>query len=231
MIHLLLLVTAFLECPEKTTLFTLKSLNPDSSVTVKLMEVTMLTLRLNVKHSTFAQLMELEVWPSTASSVLMAHSSTRTTSSVTGGSTLTAPLLRISTLSMMKLLLNVKLLLELLLMLLVLMKHLLNTLNMKLHMTLLMILLLLMKVMLLQLLLLPQPPKLPALTMSMLAMMLWVFMEKKQQKLPLKAISPQLREGEVADLVDADKADEEVLEDEIKEDLPVKEGDSSEDKV
>jgi len=78
----------------------------------------MLTLRLNVKHSTFARLMELEVWPSTASSVLMVHSSTRTTSSVTGGSTLTAPLLRISTLSMMKLLLNVKLFQELLLMLL-----------------------------------------------------------------------------------------------------------------
>merc|ERR1712123_543363 len=72
----------------------------------------MLTLRLNVKHSTFAQLMELEVWPSTASSVLMVHSSTRTTSSVTGGSTLTAPLPRISTLSMMKLLLSVKLLQE-----------------------------------------------------------------------------------------------------------------------
>merc|ERR1711892_962035 len=76
----------------------------------------MLTLRLNVKHSTFAQLMELEVWPSIASSVLMVHSSTRTTSSVTGGSTLTAPLLRSSTLSMMKLLQNVKLLMQLLLM-------------------------------------------------------------------------------------------------------------------
>merc|ERR1712106_1068587 len=69
----------------------------------------MLTLRLNVKHSTFAQLMELEVWPSTASSVLMVHYSTRTTSSVIGGSTLTAPLPRSSTLSMMKLLLSVKL--------------------------------------------------------------------------------------------------------------------------
>merc|ERR1712123_260680 len=67
---------------------------------------------MNVKHSTFAQLMELEVWPSTASSVLMVHSSTRTTSSVTGGSTLTAPLPRISTLPMMKLLLSVKLLQE-----------------------------------------------------------------------------------------------------------------------
>merc|ERR1712086_1170826 len=56
-------------------------------------------------------------WPSTATSVLMVHSSTRTTSSVTGGSTLTALLPRISTLLMMKLLLNVKLLQELLLML------------------------------------------------------------------------------------------------------------------
>merc|ERR1712128_292023 len=54
----------------------------------------------------------------------MEHSSTRTTSSVTGGSTLTAPLPRISTPSMMKLLLSVKLLQELLLMrVLVPMKH------------------------------------------------------------------------------------------------------------
>merc|ERR1712020_583073 len=74
-------------------------------------EGTMLILRLNVKHSIFAQLMELEVWLSTASSVLMVHSSTRTTSSVIGGSTLTAPLLKIFTLSTMKSLLNVKLLL------------------------------------------------------------------------------------------------------------------------
>merc|ERR1712086_677731 len=96
----------------------------DLSVMVKLMEVTMLTLRLNVKHFTFAQLMELEVWPSTASSVLMVHSSIRTTSSATGGSTLTVPLQRIFTLSMMKLLLSVKLLQELLLMrVLVPMKH------------------------------------------------------------------------------------------------------------
>merc|ERR1711892_141368 len=54
----------------------------------------------------------------------MVHSSTKTTSSVTGGSTLTAPLPRISTLLMMKLLLSVKLLQELLLMrVLVPMKH------------------------------------------------------------------------------------------------------------
>merc|ERR1719483_1452390 len=126
MIHLLLLVTVFLECPEKTTQSILRFLNLDSAVTVKLMEVTMPTLRLNVKHSTFAQLMGLEVWQSTASSVLMEHSSTRIISSVTGGSTLIAQLLKISTLSMMKLLLNVKLLWELLLMLLALMKHLRN---------------------------------------------------------------------------------------------------------
>merc|ERR1712008_603814 len=116
-------------CPEKTTLFLLRFLNLDSPVKAKLMEVTMLTLRLNVKHSTFAQLMELEVWPSTASSVLMVHSSTRTTSFVTGGSTLTAPLPRISTLSMMKSQPNVMLLQELLLMrALVLMRLLQNTL-------------------------------------------------------------------------------------------------------
>ena len=90
------------------------------------MEVTMPIPRLSVKHSIFAQLMELEVLPSTASSVLMEHSSTRTISSVIGGSTLTAPLLRIFTLSMMRLLLNVKLLLELLLILLIIMKHLLT---------------------------------------------------------------------------------------------------------
>merc|ERR1712106_17036 len=75
----------------------------------------------------FAQLMELEVWPSTASSVLMVHSSTRTTSSVTGGSTLTVPLLKIFIHSMMKLLLSVMLFQELLLMLLVAMMPLLQT--------------------------------------------------------------------------------------------------------
>merc|ERR1711874_577576 len=108
-IPLLLLLLTFLEFLEKTTLSILRFLNLDSAVKAKLMEVTMLTLRLNVKHSIFAQLMELEVLPSTASSVLMEHSSTRTISSVIGGSTLTVPLLRIFTLSMMRLLLNVKL--------------------------------------------------------------------------------------------------------------------------
>merc|ERR1719153_1328144 len=125
-IPLLLLLLTFPACPEKTTLSMLRFLNLDLLVKAKLMEVTMLTLRLNVKHSIFAQLMELEVLPSTASSVLMEHSSTRTISSVIGGSTLTAPLLRIFTLSMMRLLLNVKLLLELLLILLIIMKPLLT---------------------------------------------------------------------------------------------------------
>ena len=94
----MLLLLTFLECLEKTTQFML-----DSPAKAKL------TLRLNIKLSTFPQLMELEVWPSAASSVLMVHSSTRTISSVTGCSTLTAPLLRISTLSLMTLLLNVDL--------------------------------------------------------------------------------------------------------------------------
>merc|ERR1712106_407626 len=53
----------------------------------------------------------------------MVHSSTRTTSSVTGGLTLTAPLPRIFTLSMMKLLLSVKLLQEHLMRVLVPMRH------------------------------------------------------------------------------------------------------------
>merc|ERR550532_2262517 len=98
------------ESPEKTIPSILRSPKLPLPVMDKSMEVTMLTLRLSVKHSIFAQLMELEVLPSTASSVLMEHSSTRTISSVIGGSTLTAPLLRIFTLSMMRLLLNVKLL-------------------------------------------------------------------------------------------------------------------------
>ena len=61
-------------------------------------------LRLNVKHSIFAQLMELEVWPSTASSVPTELCSTSSTSSVTGGSMWTALWPRISTPSMMSML-------------------------------------------------------------------------------------------------------------------------------
>ena len=73
----------------------------------------MLMVRLNVKCSTFVLLMELEVLPNTVSCVPMEPSSTRTTSSVTGGSTLIVQLLRTSTASMMKLLLKEMLLLEL----------------------------------------------------------------------------------------------------------------------
>ena len=78
-----------------------------------LLKVTMLILKPNVKHSTSVLLMELVVLPNTASFVPMEPYSTRTTSSVTGGSTLIVPLLRTSTASMMKLLLKEMLLLEL----------------------------------------------------------------------------------------------------------------------
>merc|ERR1712224_733071 len=85
----------------------LRSLRPHSLVTVRLMEVTMLMVRLSARSSISAQLMELEVWPSTASSAPTEPSSTRTTSSVIGGSTSTVLKLRIFTLSMMTSLLNV----------------------------------------------------------------------------------------------------------------------------
>merc|ERR1719431_1590597 len=104
------LATVFLECLERTIPYIQRFLRLPFPVRVRWMEDIMLTLKLSAKPSTFAQLMGLEVWPSTASSVPMVPSSTRTTSSATGGSTLTAPLLRNSTLSMTRLLLNVKLL-------------------------------------------------------------------------------------------------------------------------
>ena len=77
-----------------------------------LLKVTMLILKPNVKHSTSVLLMELVVLPNTASFVPMEPYSTRTTSSVTGGSTLTVPQLRISTASMTRLLLKEMPLLE-----------------------------------------------------------------------------------------------------------------------
>merc|ERR1719347_1721831 len=73
------------------------------------MEDTMLTLRQSVRCSASAQLMELEVFQNTASSVPMEHSLIRTILFVIGGSTLTAPLLRISTPSMTRLLLRERL--------------------------------------------------------------------------------------------------------------------------
>ena len=72
----------------------------------------MLILKPNVKYSTSAVLMELEVLLNTASFVLMEPFSTRTTSSATGGLTLIVPQPRISTPSMMKLLLKEMPLLE-----------------------------------------------------------------------------------------------------------------------
>merc|ERR1711936_1335333 len=61
------------------------------------MEVTTRTPRLSARRSTSARPMALVGSPSTASSAPTEPSSTRTTSSATGGSTLTAPQLRSST--------------------------------------------------------------------------------------------------------------------------------------
>merc|ERR1711892_447536 len=102
--------------PEKTTLSMLRFLNLDSPVKVKLMEDIMPMVKPNAKFSTFAQLMELVVSLSTASCAPTQPSSTRTTSSVTGGLTLIVLKLKVFSLSMMKLLLNVLLLMKLLLM-------------------------------------------------------------------------------------------------------------------
>merc|ERR1719270_2036882 len=94
--------------PEKITLSMPRSQSPDFLVMVRLMEVTMLTQKPNAKFSTSVLLMVLVVLLNTASSVLMEPFSTRTTSSVTGGSTLIAPRLRDFTASMTNLLLSVK---------------------------------------------------------------------------------------------------------------------------
>merc|ERR1712198_280793 len=118
MLQILLLCSKdqFLEYQEKTTQSMLKFLRPDSHVKVKLMEVTMLMVRLRVKSSTSAQLMELEVLLSTASSVPTAQFSTRTISSATGGSTLIVLKPRVFSPSMTRLLPNELKLTELLLM-------------------------------------------------------------------------------------------------------------------
>ena len=76
---------------------------------VFLIKVTMLILRPSARHSTSALLMDKEVWPSIASSAPTEPSSTRTTSSATGGSTLTAPRLKVSTPRMRRLLLSERL--------------------------------------------------------------------------------------------------------------------------
>merc|ERR1719232_164520 len=96
----------FPECLERITPSSPRSPSPASLVTVRWMEVTTLTLRPSARLSTSALLTAPEVWPSTASSAPTELSSTRTTSSATGGSTLTAPLPRTSTASMMRSLLR-----------------------------------------------------------------------------------------------------------------------------
>ena len=68
----------------------------------------MLTLRPSARPSISAQLTVRAVSPSTASSAPMEPSSTRTTSSVTGGSTLTAMKLRVCTQRMRRLLLSAR---------------------------------------------------------------------------------------------------------------------------
>merc|ERR1712083_330436 len=78
--------TLFPEYPVKITQSSPKPQKLPSLATARLMEVTRLTRRPSARSSTSAQLMELEVLPSTASSVPTEPSSTRTTSSATGGS-------------------------------------------------------------------------------------------------------------------------------------------------
>merc|ERR1712123_475213 len=85
----------------------------DSPVKVKLMEDIMPMVKPNAKFSTFAQLMELVVSLSTVSCAPTEPSSTRTTSSVTGGLTLIVLKLKVFSLATMKLLLNVLLLMKL----------------------------------------------------------------------------------------------------------------------
>merc|ERR1719483_1157114 len=74
----------------------LKFLKQVSYATDRLMEVTMLILKPSARLSTSVPAMGRAASPSTASSVPMEPSSTRTTSSAIGGSTLTALLLKAS---------------------------------------------------------------------------------------------------------------------------------------
>merc|ERR1712128_233408 len=88
----------------RTTPFIQRFLRQVLDAKDKLMEDTTLTLRPSARCSTSVPMTELEVCPSTVSSVPTELSSTRTISSATGGSTLTALRLRVSTLSMTRLL-------------------------------------------------------------------------------------------------------------------------------
>merc|ERR550517_1025474 len=87
----------FRESPEKITQSMPRSPSLALPVTDRLTEDTMPTPRRSARSSTFARPMALVASPSTASSAPTKPSSTRTTSSATGGSTLTAPQLRSST--------------------------------------------------------------------------------------------------------------------------------------
>merc|ERR1719504_270304 len=86
-----------LVCPERTTPSMLRCQSQGLVARVRWTEVTTRTLRLSARLSTSARPMALVGSPSTASSAPTEPSSTRTTSSATGGSTLTAPPLRSST--------------------------------------------------------------------------------------------------------------------------------------
>merc|ERR1712200_321897 len=77
--------------PARTIPSTLRCRRPVSPATVRSMVATTLTPRPSARSSTSVQLTVRAVWPSTPSSAPTAPSSTRTTSSATGGSTLTAP--------------------------------------------------------------------------------------------------------------------------------------------
>merc|ERR1739848_649454 len=82
---------AFPVSQARTIPSTLRLLRLASLARVKLMEATTLTLRPNARYSTSVPLTVSEVWANTPSSAPTVPSSTRTTSSVTGGSTLTVP--------------------------------------------------------------------------------------------------------------------------------------------
>merc|ERR1719234_2492147 len=89
--------TPSLVCQGRTTPSMLRCLSQGLVARVRWTEVTTRTLRLSARLSTSARPMALVGSPSTASSAPTEPSSTRTTSSATGGSTLTAPPLRSST--------------------------------------------------------------------------------------------------------------------------------------
>merc|ERR1712172_365747 len=84
-------------CQGRTTPSMLRCQSQGLVARVRWTEVTTRTLRLSARLSTSARPMALVGSPSTASSAPTEPSSTRTTSSATGGSTLTAPPLRSST--------------------------------------------------------------------------------------------------------------------------------------